>query len=51
MIIDCFPYFIEEELLELRLRLLYNKVDRFVITEADRTHRGVPKRMTLLNTL
>jgi hypothetical protein len=51
MIIDCFPYFNEEELLELRLRLLYNKVDRFVITEADRTHRGIPKRMTLLNTL
>lgn len=51
MIIDCFPYFNEEELLELRLRLLYNKVDRFVITEADRTHKGVPKRMTLLNTL
>jgi hypothetical protein len=51
MIIDCFPYFNEEELLELRLRLLYSKVDKFVITEADHTHSGIPKRMTLLNTL
>lgn len=51
MIIDCFPYFNEEELLELRLRLLYNKVDKFIITEADHTHSGQPKRMTLLNTL
>ena len=51
MIIDCFSYFNEEELLELRLRLLYNKVDKFVITEADRNHKGNPKPMTLLNTL
>lgn len=51
MIIDCFSYFNEEELLELRLRLLYNKVDKFIITEADHTHSGIPKNMTLLNTL
>jgi hypothetical protein len=51
MIIDCFSYFNEEELLELRLRLLYNKVDKFIITEADHTHSGLPKHMTLLNTL
>ena len=51
MIIDCFPYFNEKELLELRIRLLYNKVDRFIITEADHTHSGNAKGLTLLETL
>lgn len=51
MLIDCFPYFNEAELLELRLKLLYNKVDRFIITEADHTHSGKPKPLTLLDTL
>lgn len=51
MIIDCFPYFNEKELLELRIRLLYTKVDRFIITEADHTHSGKPKELTLLETL
>ena len=51
MLIDCFPYFNEAELLELRLKLLYDKVDRFIITEADHTHSGKPKSLTLLDTL
>ncbi len=51
MIIDCFPYFNEKELLELRIKLLKDKVDVFMITEADHTHSGKPKDMTLINEL
>ena len=43
MIVDCFPYFNERELLELRIRLLQDHVDHFVITEADRTFSGLPR--------
>jgi len=51
MIIDCFPYFNEKELLELRIKLLYDKVDKFVITEGDHTHKGDPKPFTFLDTI
>lgn len=51
MIIDCFPYFNEKELLELRINLLYDHIDRFVISEGDHTHSGYPKEFTLLDTL
>lgn len=40
MLIDCFPYFNERELLELRINVLKTYVDGFLIAEADRTHRG-----------
>lgn len=50
MIIDCFPYFNEKELLEFRIKLLTDKVDKFVITEGDHTHRGDPKPFTFLDT-
>lgn len=43
MIIDCFPFFNEKELLELRLKLLYDHVDLFVISEGTHTHKGMPK--------
>lgn len=46
MIIDCFPYFNEKELLELRIKLLYDHVDLFVITEGSHTHRGHKKNFT-----
>jgi hypothetical protein len=42
MLIDYFPYFNERELLELRIRLLQDHVDHFVIAEADRTGRADP---------
>lgn len=45
-VIDCFPYFNEKELLELRINLLYDYVDKFIICDADRTHRGKPKPFT-----
>lgn len=39
-IIDCFTFFNEIELLQIRLELLYNYVDKFVIVEANLTHSG-----------
>ena len=42
-IIDCFPFFNEEEHLIFRIKLLQNHVDKFVICEADRTHSGIKK--------
>ena len=50
-IVNCFPYFNEKELLELRIKLLYDKVDQFIITDADRTHSGQPKPFTCIDTL
>jgi beta-1,4-mannosyl-glycoprotein beta-1,4-N-acetylglucosaminyltransferase len=44
MLVDYFPYFIERELLELRIRLLQDHVDHFVICEADKTHTGLPRK-------
>ncbi|MBE7703281.1 MAG: hypothetical protein E7Z89_04435 [Cyanobacteria bacterium SIG28] len=43
MIYDCFTYFNEELLLELRLNYLDEIVDKFVIIEANKTFSGKPK--------
>lgn len=43
MVYDCFLFFNELELLELRLHELADVVDRFVIVEATHTHTGLPK--------
>lgn len=43
MIIDSFMFNDEVDMLEFRLELLYDKVDRFVIVESDVTHQGIPK--------
>lgn len=43
MIYDCFTFFNELELLELRLNELAGVVDRFVIVEATRTFSNQPK--------
>lgn len=40
---DCFTFFNELELLEFRLKLLYDAVDHFVIAESNLTHAGKPK--------
>lgn len=45
-LIDCFPYFNEKETLELRIKLLYDHVDKFVITESNQTHSGLSKEYT-----
>lgn len=43
MIIDCFPFFDELDVLEIRLRELSPVVDRFVLSEATLTFSGQPK--------
>ena len=40
---DCFTFYNEFELLELRLKSLWDVVDYFVIVEADKTHTNKPK--------
>jgi beta-1,4-mannosyl-glycoprotein beta-1,4-N-acetylglucosaminyltransferase len=45
MIYDCFTFFNELELLELRLNELAGVVDKFVIVEATRTFTNQPKRL------
>ena len=40
MIYDCFPFFNELDLLEIRLNELNSNVDVFVLVEATRTHSG-----------
>ena len=42
-IYDCFMYFDEDLLLDIRLNSLNNFVKKFVITEATYTHNGAPK--------
>ena len=43
MIYDCFTFFNELELLELRLNELAGVVDKFVLVEATQTHTNQPK--------
>lgn len=43
MIYDCFTFFNELELLELRLHELAGVVDKFVLVEATQTHTNQPK--------
>lgn len=45
MIYDCFSFFDELMLLEIRLKELNPVVDRFVLVEATHTHSGQPKRL------
>lgn len=42
-IYDCFLFFNEIELLEVRLELLYEHVDFFILSECDHTFSGLPK--------
>ena len=44
-IYDCFQFFDEEMLLDLRLNIMDKYVDKFVITEATYSHNGEPKRL------
>ena len=43
MIVDCFSFFNELDLLEIRLNSLAPYVDRFVLSECPVTHSGKPK--------
>lgn len=49
--IDCFPYFNERELLELRINLLKDHVSKFIICDADHTHSGASKPFTCRETI
>jgi len=44
-IFDCFMYFDEDLLLDLRLNFLDKYVEKFVITEATYTHNGTKKKL------
>lgn len=46
MIYDCFMFNREFHIFELRMRLLYDKVDQFVIVEGTRDHAGNEKETT-----
>ena len=50
-IYDCFTFFNELELLELRLETYYDIVDSFVIVEADKTHANIPKPFNFLENI
>ena len=45
MIYDCFTFFNELDLLEIRLNVLGGVVDRFVLVESTRTFTNKPKRL------
>lgn len=45
MIVDCFTFYNELEILKKRLRYLDSIVDKFVLVESTVTHRGEPKEL------
>lgn len=45
MIYDCFTFFNELDLLEIRLNILNDVVDKFVLVEATKTHQGNEKSL------
>lgn len=47
-ILDAFTFFNEVELLRIRLEMLYDKVDHFIISEANVTFTGKPKDYNFL---
>ena len=44
-LIDCFMYFDEDLVLDIRLNTLYDKVDKFIIVEATKNHAGEHKEL------
>ena len=48
MIYDCFTYFNEDLILDLRFNILFDKIDYFVIIEGNKTHSGKIKKITVL---
>ena len=46
-IYDCFMYFDEDTILDLRLNYLNEFVDQFIIVESKFTHRGDRKRIII----
>lgn len=48
MLYDCFTYFNEDLILDMRFNILNDKVDYFVIIEGNRTHSGNLKKKILI---
>ncbi|MDA1198306.1 MAG: hypothetical protein O3B80_04415, partial [Proteobacteria bacterium] len=44
-IYDCFQYFNEDHMVELRLNILNDQVDYFIISESTKTHQGEAKKL------
>ena len=44
-LIDCFMYFDEDLILDIRLNTLDDKVDKFVVVEATKNHAGKDKKL------
>ena len=44
-LIDCFMYFDEDLVLDIRLNTLKEKVDKFIIVEATKNHAGKDKKL------
>ena len=44
-IFDCFQYFNEDHIVDLRLNILNENIDYFVISESTRTHQGKKKKL------
>ena len=44
-IYDCFQYFNEDHVLDLRFNILNKKVDYFIISESTKTHQGAEKKL------
>jgi len=44
-IYDCFQYFNEDHVLDLRFNILNKKVDYFIISESTKTHQGTEKKL------
>ena len=44
-IYDCFQYFNEDHILDLRFNILNEKVDYFIISESTKTHQGKEKKL------
>ena len=44
-IYDCFQYFNEDHILDLRFNILKDRVDYFVISEFTKTHQGKEKKL------
>ena len=47
-IYDCFQYFNEDQMVDLRLNILDKYVDYFVISESTKTHQGKIKKLILI---
>jgi beta-1,4-mannosyl-glycoprotein beta-1,4-N-acetylglucosaminyltransferase len=51
MIYDCFYFFDELDLLEIRLNILDSHVDKFILVEATETFNGKPKELNYKNNI